>query len=264
MIKEFLNKFIIKIKSVPEGNFLFEQLISKNKFVKIFTNICAAVVLKRLISKCKTLENYINLAFSFEYCLIKGISCIVNLFPSQKKLEVIEFIKLIAKNRPKIILEIGTSRGGTLFLLSRFSNSNTLIISVDLPGGEFGSGYPRSKIPFYKSFASNKQKIILIRRDSHKFSTLQKVKKILKEKKVDFLYIDGDHSYNGVKKDFEMYSALVKRNGIIAFHDIVEHPSEMNVGVNKFWKEIKENYKYKEFVEDWNQKWAGIGILFTD
>jgi len=264
MIKRLFGKFIIKIKNFPAGNFLFNQIISKNKFVRVFTNISAALVIKKLISRCKTLEDYINLAFSFKYYLIEGISCIVNLFPSQKRLELIEFIKLIAKIRPKIILEIGTSRGGTLFLLSRFSSSDALIISIDLPGGKFGCGYPRSKIPFLKFLASNNQKIILIRKDSHKISTLQKVKKILKKKKVDLLFIDGDHTYNGVKKDFEMYSSLVKRNGIIAFHDIVDHPSEMNVGVNKFWKEIKENYKYKEFVEDWNQKWAGIGILFTD
>jgi hypothetical protein len=30
---------------------------------------------------------------------------------------------------------------------------------------------------------------------------------------VDFLFIDGDHTYEGVKKDFEMYSPLVRREG---------------------------------------------------
>jgi len=37
--------------------------------------------------------------------------------------------------------------------------------------------------------------------------------------KIDFLYIDGDHSYEGVKKDFELYSNLLTDNGIIVIHD---------------------------------------------
>ena len=37
---------------------------------------------------------------------------------------------------------------------------------------------------------------------------------------LDFLFIDGDHSYAGVKQDFEKYSGYVKRGGLIAFHDI--------------------------------------------
>ncbi len=37
--------------------------------------------------------------------------------------------------------------------------------------------------------------------------------------KIDFLFIDGDHSYEGVKKDFDLYSKLLTENGIIVLHD---------------------------------------------
>jgi hypothetical protein len=37
--------------------------------------------------------------------------------------------------------------------------------------------------------------------------------------KIDFLYIDGDHSYEGVKLDFDLYSTLLSDRGIIAIHD---------------------------------------------
>jgi len=37
--------------------------------------------------------------------------------------------------------------------------------------------------------------------------------------KIDFLHIDADHSYEGVKKDFELYSKIVKKGGIISIHD---------------------------------------------
>ena len=37
--------------------------------------------------------------------------------------------------------------------------------------------------------------------------------------KIDYLHIDADHTYEGVKKDFELYSALLNENGIISIHD---------------------------------------------
>lgn len=79
--------------------------------------------------------------------------------------------------------------------------------------------------------------------------------------KLDFLFIDGDHTYEGVKTDFEMYHKLVSKNGIIAFHDIVSGPQENVGGVSKFWNEIKNNFKHIELVKNWKQGGYGIGVL---
>lgn len=40
--------------------------------------------------------------------------------------------------------------------------------------------------------------------------------------KIDYLHIDGDHSYNGVKNDFDLYSTIMSENGIITIHDTDE------------------------------------------
>ncbi len=42
---------------------------------------------------------------------------------------------------------------------------------------------------------------------------------VLQDIKLDFIFIDGDHSYEGVKKDFELYSQIMSENGIITIHD---------------------------------------------
>jgi hypothetical protein len=42
---------------------------------------------------------------------------------------------------------------------------------------------------------------------------------VIQDIKIDFLFIDGDHSYEGVKKDFDLYSKLLTKNGIIVLHD---------------------------------------------
>jgi len=199
----------------------------------------------------KDLNKLVDLTYTFYYGLIK---------PLQVRYELLELLKYIKKEKPKYILEIGTSLGGTLFLFCRIASEDSVIISIDLPMGKFGGGYSSARIPLYNSFKSKHQQINLIRGDSHKKEILEKVKAILNGKKIDFLFIDGDHTYEGVKKDFEMYSTLVKKNGIIGLHDILECEVK-GCEVNKFWKEIESKYDNIKIVKDYNQKWAGIGII---
>ena len=89
------------------------------------------------------------------------------------------------------------------------------------------------------------------------------VKKTLERYKLEFLFIDGDHTYTGVKTDFEMYSKLVAKGGIIALHDIVPGSLEKVGGVPRFWNEIKHNFECLELVENWKQGGKGIGVIYT-
>jgi predicted O-methyltransferase YrrM len=183
--------------------------------------------------------------------------------PAQVRKEITDLLEFLDSFKPKIVFEIGTMNGGTLFLFSRIASKDAALISVDLPWAKFGYGYPKYKIPMYESFLMPGQKLHLLRADSHALSTLNQLKVILDGKKIDFLFLDGDHTYNGVKKDFEMYNSMVRKGGIIAFHDIAPHPPETGCDVYRFWNEVKKQYpdSCREFVEDWKQGWAGIGIL---
>jgi len=99
--------------------------------------------------------------------------------------------------------------------------------------------------------------------EARRFWALEIIKKILGDSKLDLLFIDGDHTYEGVKRDFEMYSPLVRKGGIITFHDIVPGPPENVGGVPTFWNEIKQNFTYKEIVKDWRQGGYGIGVIYV-
>jgi len=193
----------------------------------------------------------LDFAFSFQAF---GIS----IKPFQVKREIAKLLEIVAELRPRAVLEIGTAEGGTLFLFTRVADPNAKIISIDLP-----SGVPKWKVFLYKSFAREGQEIYLLRGNSHDPRTLEEVKRVLGDEKVDFLFIDGDHTYEGVKKDFEMYSPLVREGRIIAFHDIVPGPPENVGGVPKFWNEIRAKYKQLEIVEDWSQGGCGIGVLYV-
>jgi len=212
------------------------------------------IKIKTLKRKPLDLEGLVNFSFyEMGGLLIK---------PMQIKEEISELLKILDKIKPKITLEIGTANGGTLFLFSQVATNDATILSIDLPGGKFGGGYPKWKIPLYKSFAKKDQKLYLIRADSHQQKTLEEVKNILNDRKVDFLFIDGDHTYEGVKKDFEMYRPLVKKGGLITFHDIVSGPAENVGGVPRFWKEVLKNFNHKEFVKAWDQNGYGIGVIY--
>lgn len=183
------------------------------------------------------------------------------LVPGQIESEIRTFLTHAQAIHPKNVLELGTAHGGNLFLLTKIAEGAGSIISIDLPNGDFGGGYFARKQAVYRRFGSDGQTIHLIRNDSHVPETRTQVESILGTEKIDVLFIDADHTYEGVKADFELYSSLVGPGGIIGFHDIA-NPPESNYGVQKFWNEIKHSYRHEEIIADRNQLGYGIGVLF--
>jgi predicted O-methyltransferase YrrM len=174
--------------------------------------------------------------------------------------EVEELSLKISDLKPKIIVEIGTNLGGSLFIFTKLTHPEALIISIDLPGGVGGGGYEIYRANFYHSFTSPLQVMHLLRMDSHQLDTFTTLKKLLNGQLIDFLFLDGDHSYEGIKQDFEMYSPLVRSGGLIGFHDIKPSAPDNWIQVDKFFNEIKLRYKYTEIISDM-ATWGGIGII---
>jgi len=242
--------------------FFWKALAHINAFLLVFRhNKLEFLILPYVFLKIKKFnQNGLNDLVSFCFYSVAG-----SIRPLQVKNEILELLKIVGRMKPRVILEIGTANGGTLFLFSRVASENATIISIDFPDRRFGGGYPKWRGILYRAFALPGQRIYLLRADSHNRETLEQVKRILDGNGIDFLFIDGDHTYEGVKKDFEFYSPLVKKGGIIALHDIVVHPPDTGCEVSKFWNEIKEQkHEYAEIVGDRNQNWGGIGLLFMN
>jgi predicted O-methyltransferase YrrM len=248
-----INRAIEIIKKEGLKKFLYRFHCFFNNRVNLFYTPFAILrinKIKKNFKRTQDLEKLVDETMNYYF-----------IAPAQKKYEILNLLRLLKSKSPRIILEIGTSAGGTLFLFSQIGAYDAQIISIDLPQGPFGGGYSFWRIPIYKAFAKENQKLYLLRKDSHKEETLEEVKKILNGNQLDFLFIDGDHTYEGVKKDFEMYSPLVKKEGIIAFHDINPGLEKDNILVPRFWSEIKNNFKYLEFIQDIDQKGYGIGVI---
>jgi cephalosporin hydroxylase len=173
----------------------------------------------------------------------------------QNRDELMPVLEVIKAAAPSTVLEIGTANGGTLFVLTRVAASDATIVSLDLPGGDWGGGYSEKRIPLYEAFALPGQRLHLLREDSHKREALEHVKQAFAGRTIDFLFVDGDHSYEGVRSDFDMYAPLVTPGGYVAFHDIA-----YTDGVTRLWNEVKPGFaQTREFVAKSGQAF-GIGL----
>lgn len=199
-----------------------------------------------------TIEQIVDYSFKANKGLIS---------PGQWRSEILGLAQRVQRLQPRTVVEIGTATGGTLFIWCALAHPDATIVSIDLPGGIHGGGYPYWKTFVYRRFTSANQKLHLLRGDSHSGAMLEQLKARLGGQPVDFLFIDGDHTYAGVKQDFEMYSPLVRKGGLIAFHDIALHPPELDCHVDAFWNELKQTRPAHEFIENAKQGWGGIGLI---
>lgn len=215
---------------------------------------CRAV--RGVVGRRPSIEGALELAYGFEF---GGFDTSIR--PTQMPSEIESLLRYLQPLRPRTVLEIGTDRGGTLFLFATISEDDALLVSVDLPLGPFGGGYAKRRGRLYRAFARRGQRIELLRQDSHDPPTVEAVARILEGRLVDLLFIDGDHSYEGVAADLRLYSPFVRDGGSIVFHDIAPGPAKHVGGVPQFWQELKASEVVTELVADWNQGGYGLGIL---
>lgn len=170
----------------------------------------------------------------------------------QKPAELAGLLALLLdlQPKPRVLVEIGCDRGGTLWAWQQIGIPR--LIGVEYPSTKehpnpWGTGRPLD---------AHGAEIIV--GDSHEETTYDKLVAALAGDPIDVLFIDGDHTYDGVKQDFLMYAPLVANEGRIVFHDVCPHPRHPDVGVQKFWQKIGGD---KEEIITAPGDWGGIGVV---
>lgn len=149
-------------------------------------------------------------------------------------------------------IEIGTLFGGTAALTLAAIPSLERFVTVD-------SDDRREMLALaLRDYGS---RLVTIVGDSRDESTRMEVKRAMAGRAADFLFIDGDHSYDCVTSDFVRYRALVRSGGLIAVHDITAN-SRLSAadtqGVEDFWCDLAcaEPTRCVSFIRSF-----GIGIF---
>jgi hypothetical protein len=163
---------------------------------------------------------------------------------------------LIEAVRPALLVELGTQGGLSYFTFCQSMKENDiegLCYAVDTWEGEEHTGkYDDTTW----NMVSNHN-----RENYAGFSYLMRMffadaVQHFADDSIDLLHIDGLHTYDAVKDDFDTWYAKVKPGGIILFHDIKARLKDF--GVWRFWDEIEAGGEYETFAF---KHGFGLGVL---
>ncbi len=146
----------------------------------------------------------------------------------------------------KSFLEVGSRHGETLIRFAMTLGEGSRIVSVD-NNSENTLGHL-----YFNGLFLKRYDVHLITGDSHEEKIISQVKDL---GPYDFCFIDGDHSEEGVTKDYENYLPICK---VVAFHDILLE------GVKDFWAKHRRDYPMMEIIHPVCTNAMGIGILFKE
>lgn len=169
---------------------------------------------------------------------------------------------LIRQLKPIRVLCVGSRHGYIPAILAQACKDNKKG-RVDFVDAGFGEGdenhwsgvgfwkTEKGQSTFKKFGLKNYLKLFVMTTDDFK-------NKLRKNIEYDYIYIDGDHSFSGVKRDFNLFWPILRKGGFMAFHDVsvVGTKPEGEYGVNKLWEKVaKKNSIIFDF------KGSGLGIL---
>lgn len=141
---------------------------------------------------------------------------------------------LVKRAKSEVVVELGVDYGYSTFVFANaLKNTTGKIYGIDLFLGDEHAGFRQT----YTSVMDNIK--------NHSLTNIEiivgdftEVSKTWK-KPINILHIDGLHTYDGVKNDFDSWSKYVSEDGTIIFHDVaVEH-----FEVKQFFRDLKGGHK---------------------
>ena len=161
---------------------------------------------------------------------------------------------LIPRLKPTLLVELGTHSGNSFFAFCQAVKENgltTKCYAVDIWKGDKHTGYYFENV--YNDVVKHQQKNYpdnthLLR------MTFDEALSGFKDGTVDLLHIDGLHTYEGIKHDFETWLPKLSDKAVVLLHDTQIKMKDF--GVWRFWEEISKKHPSFEFYHG-----CGLGVL---
>ncbi len=176
----------------------------------------------------------------------------------QVKSELAGLIKLLKKEGVKSYLEIGVARGDTFHEITSSLPRGSRAVAVDMPQAAWGLDGSKAYLDKAVENLARGYDARVIYGSSSAPGIVEEVEEL---GPFDAVLIDGDHTLEGVRADWDNYGRLGK---LVIFHDIVDdmRPNRRGerIDVPLFWAGLKKQYPHAEFIGKHSE--MGIGVLF--
>jgi hypothetical protein len=168
----------------------------------------------------------------------------------------IPFLYLLFRlQSPRLFVELGVQNGASFIAAcdaARRERLSCRLVGIDTWQGDANTGYYEGdkmleELSGY--VASQFAGAELVR------STFAEARLAIAPLSIDLLHIDGLHSYEAVREDFETWRDALSERGVVLFHDT--YVRERGFGVARFWNELKRAHRTIEFNHGY-----GLGVLF--
>lgn len=160
---------------------------------------------------------------------------------------------LVEALRPKSIVELGVHNGFSYFVFCQAVRRLQLqarCFAIDTFEGDEHAGFYGKDV--YEDVSRRNRRYDgfsqVIR------STFAEACDQFADGSIDILHIDGSHTHDAVRRDFETWLPKLSSRGVILFHDTAERGP--GFGVHLLWDELRTRYPHFEFMHG-----HGLGII---
>ncbi|MHB8368060.1 MAG: class I SAM-dependent methyltransferase [Leptospirales bacterium] len=164
---------------------------------------------------------------------------------------------LIEQARPRgSLVELGTRSGNSYFTFCQAVLENGLTTRCyavdtweeDLHSKSYGEEIYQSVTSYNNQHYRNFSSLLRMRFDE--------ALPLIPDRSIDLLHIDGLHTYEVARHDFESFSPKLSDSAIVLFHDTAVR--EKDFGVWRLWEELAPRFKSLNFSHS-----SGLGVLFV-
>lgn len=164
---------------------------------------------------------------------------------------------LIEMLRPRTYVELGVFRGDSFCAMCQAIDSlrlQTTCVAVDTWSGDIHTGHYADAV--YDDIFT------YVRERYAAFATLWRMTfdnavGEVEDGSIDLLHIDGTHTYDAVRHDFDNWLSKLSPRGVVILHDVNEH--QENFGVYRLWDEISQRYPSCAFLYGHGLGVAAVG-----